>query len=118
MAAQGSRAASGRMWNSGAFDHPLANQEGRPIDVAIRCIAMQTVASGSGGPIPTNSTVVVPFRNAERRRSSTLEIPNHCGKGHPLTPNNVRLDQGESRWRCRQCGRERRRISGAAEPAA
>jgi hypothetical protein len=62
-------------------------------------MAMQTVANGSGGAIPTNSTLVIPFQNAERRRSSTLEIPSHCGKGYPLTPGNVRLDEGERRWR-------------------
>jgi len=54
-----------------------------------------------------HSTVAVRFQNAERRSSSILEIPSHCGKGHPLTPDNVRLDQGERCWRCRQRGRQR-----------
>ena len=52
---------------------------------AVRC-GFVAEKRGSGGAIPTNSTVVLPFQNAERRRSSTLEIPSPCGKGHPLTP--------------------------------
>jgi hypothetical protein len=51
MAAQGSRVASGRIWNSGDFDHRWPIRKGSQIDVAIRCIAMQTVANGSGGPL-------------------------------------------------------------------
>jgi hypothetical protein len=62
---------------------------------------------GSGGRIRTNSTVVIPFPNLHRRETGLAEVPSHCGKGHPLTPDNVRTDQGERRWRCRQCGRER-----------
>ena len=33
------------------FRSPSADHEGRPSDVAIRCIALQTVANGSGGRI-------------------------------------------------------------------
>jgi hypothetical protein len=62
---------------------------------------------GSGGVISTNSTVVVPFPNVERRKTGRAEIPGHCGNGHPLTPDNLRIDQGQGRWRCRRCGRER-----------
>jgi hypothetical protein len=74
---------------------------------AIRRIWAQTVSIGSGGVISTNSTVVVPFPNLPRRLTEVAELPTHCGNGHPLTPDNVRIDQGEGRWRCRQCGRER-----------
>jgi hypothetical protein len=63
---------------------------------------------GSGGAIPTNSTVTIPFPNVDRRKQlRRLEAPSHCGRGHPLTPDNLHMDQGERRWRCRQCGRER-----------
>jgi hypothetical protein len=34
-------------------------------------------------------------------------IPAVCGNGHPLSPENLRIDDREARWRCRQCGRER-----------
>jgi hypothetical protein len=37
------------MWNSGEFDHRWPIRIRRPMDVAIRCVAMQTVANGSGG---------------------------------------------------------------------
>ena len=36
-----------------------------------------------------------------------LAIPAACGNGHPLSPENLRIDDREARWRCRQCGRER-----------
>jgi hypothetical protein len=63
---------------------------------------------GSGGVIPTNSTAVIPFSSADRRRKDTsIKIPEHCGNGHLLTPHNVRIDQRERRWRCRQCGNDR-----------
>ena len=63
---------------------------------------------GSGGAIPTNSTLVIPFSRADRRRKiPSSEIPSHCGRGHPLTPGNLQIAARESRWRCRQCGRER-----------
>jgi hypothetical protein len=34
-------------------------------------------------------------------------IPDACGQGHPLTPDNLHIDAGEGRWRCRRCGAER-----------
>jgi hypothetical protein len=62
----------------------------------------------AGGVLATNSTVVIPFANLRHRREIGLgEMPSHCGRGHPLTPDNVRIDQVERRWRCRRCGRER-----------
>jgi site-specific DNA recombinase len=64
-------------------------------------------SSGSGGVICTNSTAVVHFPNIDRRKTRREEIPSHCGRGHPLTPDNLRIDQSEQRWRCLQCGRER-----------
>ena len=60
------------------------------------------------GAIATNSTTVIPFTSADRRRTvPSTEIPSHCGHGHPLTRGNVQIAARESRWRCRQCGRER-----------
>jgi hypothetical protein len=69
--------------------------------------ALQTVSSGSGGVISTNSTTVLQFPDIDRRNIRRWEIPSHCGSGHLLTPDNVRIDQREHRWRCLQCGRER-----------
>src|SRR5215469_8687977 len=34
-------------------------------------------------------------------------VPEKCGKGHPLTPENLHMADREGRWRCRQCGRTR-----------
>jgi hypothetical protein len=54
------------------------------------------------------SVFVNPFTSVNRRRKiASIEIPSHCGKGRPLTPDTVRIDQRERRWGCRQCGRER-----------
>ena len=45
----------------------------------------------AGGLIPTNSTTVVPFSSADRRRKiASNEVPDQCGNGHRLTPDNVR----------------------------
>ena len=62
---------------------------------------------GSGGLIATNSTAVVHFPNTDRRKIRRLDIPSHCGKGHPLTPDNLRIERSDQRWRCLQCGRGR-----------
>ena len=35
-------------------------------------------------------------------RARPLAIPDTCGNGHRLTPENVKVDQGERRWRCRR----------------
>ena len=54
--------------------------------------------SGSGGAIATNSTLVIPFSRADRRRKiARVQIPDHCGNGHRLTVGNVRIDQRELR---------------------
>jgi hypothetical protein len=75
---------------------------------AFGCKLVQNVANGSGGVLPTNSTTVIQFPSADRRRKiPSTEIPNYCGHGHPLTLNNLRIDLGERRWRCRQCARKR-----------
>jgi len=72
------------------------------------CKLVQNVANGSGGTIATNGTVVIPFSRADRRRKiAAFEVPNHCSNGHALTPDNLRIEQHERRWRCRQCGRNR-----------
>jgi transposase-like protein len=46
-------------------------------------------------------------------------MPAACGNGHPLSAENLRIEDGEARWRCRQCGRERAAASrGRRETAA
>ena len=59
------------------------------------------------GVIWTNSTAVVHFPNIDRGKNRQEEIPRHCGRGHALTPDNLRIDRSEQRWRCLQCGRDR-----------
>ena len=69
---------------------------------------MQNVAIGSGAAIATNSTLVIPFSRADRRRKiARVQVPDHCDNGHWLTVGNVRIDQRERRWRCRHCGNDR-----------
>jgi len=64
-------------------------------------IGIDNFKRGSGGAIPTYSTTVIPFTSADRRRkNSSVQIPNHCCNGHALTPDNVRIDHRERRWRC------------------
>jgi hypothetical protein len=54
-------------------------------------IGMDQLLIGSGGPLPTNSRLVIPFTSVDRRRKIvSIEIPSHCGKGHSLTPD-IRL---------------------------
>jgi hypothetical protein len=36
-----------------------------------------------------------------------MAIPDICGNGHLLTPDNLKVDQAKRRWRCRRCGRAR-----------
>jgi hypothetical protein len=36
-----------------------------------------------------------------------MAIPDVCGNGHLLTPDNLKVDQAKRRWRCRCCGRAR-----------
>lgn len=62
---------------------------------------------GSGGVLSTNSRVVVQFPSTDLRKIRRECIPDRCGNGHPLTPENLRIDRGERRWRCLQCGAER-----------
>jgi hypothetical protein len=50
--------------------------------------------------ICTNSTAVVHFPNIDRRKIRGEDIPSHCGRGHPLTPGNLRIDRSPHRWRC------------------
>ena len=89
------------------FDHRAGCVQEVP-DAATRCRSVHTVANGSGGLIQTNSTTIVPFSSADRRRkNAAIEVPDHCGNGHRLTPDNVRVEQREHRWRCRQCGSDR-----------
>jgi predicted nuclease of predicted toxin-antitoxin system len=74
--------------------------------------------AASGGALDTKSSVVVPFPTTDLSTVRLNRIPSCCGKGHPLTPDNLRIDEGEQRWRCLECGRERasacRRRNGAA----
>jgi hypothetical protein len=36
-----------------------------------------------------------------------MTIPEICGNGHLLAPDNLKVDQAKRRWRCRRCGRAR-----------
>ena len=36
-----------------------------------------------------------------------MAIPEICGNGHLLTPENLKVDRARRRWRCRPCGRVR-----------
>jgi hypothetical protein len=49
------------------------------------------------GVLCTNSTAVVHFPNSDRRKIRREDIPSHCGKGHALTPDNLRIDQSAER---------------------
>ena len=81
-------------------------KDGRRVEVPYFPLGFQAPIS-SGGVIPTNSTAVVHFPNIDRRKIQREEIPTHCGRGHPLTPGNLRIDRSQQRWRCLQCGRDR-----------
>ena len=53
-------------------------------------------AGSNPGVICTNSTAVVHFPNIDRRKIRREDIPTHCGRGHPLTPGNLRIDPAAS----------------------
>lgn len=73
---------------------------------ALRRVDRMAEKFGSGGVIPINSGLVVPFISTDRRRRSvSAATPSYCGNGHPLTAAN--LAKSGSRWRCRRCGAER-----------
>jgi hypothetical protein len=57
---QGVKSRLGATWNCGDFDYCWR----RPIDVAIRCINMQTVANGSGGTLVALFATASPPQNA------------------------------------------------------
>jgi rubredoxin len=64
----------------------------------------------AGACFEATKTEMVCFSTDGRRlasASSRSTMPAFCGHGHPLTPENVKVDQVERRWRCRRCGRER-----------
>jgi len=42
-----------------------------------------------------DKTVVVHFPNKDRRKIGREDIPSDCGHGHPLTPDNLRIDRSE-----------------------
>jgi hypothetical protein len=41
------------------------------------------------------------------RTLEPMTVPDICGNGHLLTLDNLKVDQANRRWRCRQCGRAR-----------
>ena len=77
------------------------------LSVAANSSKFRDVKRGSGGVLCTNSTVVVRFDNNDRRTLRQRHIPSCCGRGHSLTAENLRIDAGEGRWRCLECGRAR-----------
>jgi hypothetical protein len=83
------------------------NGSGGPL-VVLFAAASAPQKCGSGGMIPTNSTAVISFSSGDRRRKgASIEVPDYCANGHRLTPDNVRIEQQDRRWRCRQCGADR-----------
>lgn len=64
------------------------------------------VKFASGGVLPINSGLVVPFNSSDGRRRS-LATPSQCGNVHPLTAAN--LATTGARWRWRQCWAARAR---------
>jgi hypothetical protein len=73
--------------------------------VAIRFTTVQTVEIGSGGVLWSNqnSGGVLSLE----RILEPMAIPEICGNGHLLTPDNLKVDGATRRWRCRRCGRVR-----------
>jgi hypothetical protein len=87
-----------------------------------RLVSKVSIWLGSGGPLWSHSRGVVCFSDALELLRNALQaepsIPDACGKGHPLTPENLQMDDREVRWRCRQCGRERAAAFRARQKAA
>jgi hypothetical protein len=59
----------------------------------------------AGARFGATKTDVVCF--ALERVLESVAIPETCGNGHLLTPENLKVDHGKRRWRCRRCGRAR-----------
>jgi hypothetical protein len=62
---------------------------------------------GSGGALWSHSMGIFCFSDKDLRAPERPAIPAACGNGHPLSAENLLIDDREARWRCRQCGRER-----------
>lgn len=54
----------------------------------------------AGACFGATKTHVVCFSGDRVRQATT--IPRACGNGHLLTPDNLRIDEAEGRWRCRR----------------
>lgn len=61
-----------------------------------------TVAGACFGATKTD---VVCF--SQEHTLEPMVIPDICGNGHLLTPDNLKVDHAKRRWRCRHCGRAR-----------
>jgi site-specific DNA recombinase len=64
----------------------------------------------AGACFGATKTEVVCFSAGTLRQDAAPDpctVPGACANGHPLTPDNLHIDQNKGRWRCRQCGRER-----------
>jgi hypothetical protein len=74
---------------------------------------------GSGGPIWSDSRGVVCFSDALGLLRNALQtepsIPDACGKGHPLTPQNLQMDDRGTLALPAVRSRARRRVSGTAK---
>ena len=90
------RAAAARSEGAGKRGGP-ARQSG-----ARRCKPLQVVA---GACFEATKSHLVCFSLG--RVSQPMAIPDICGNGHLLTPDNLKVDQAKRRWRCRRCGRAR-----------
>jgi hypothetical protein len=88
----------------------LAEQRDRDVNAAF--IAYRKYLEANQSRFPTSAFAIASsewyFDFRERRcPHDSPAVPAACGNGHPLSAENLRIDDGEARWRCRQCGRER-----------
>jgi len=86
-------------------------------DLPIGCTTVQTVAMVAGACFGATKSQVVCF--SVERIFEPIAIPDICGHGHLLTPDNLKVDRARRRWRCRRCSRMRAaEFRARHEPAA
>ena len=90
-----------RRSNSGNSHHRWPNQQRRPLLGAIRCIAMQTVANGNGGPIAWRAIALGSRWTSDSRCSLPAEWTSHVSSvgldfRSPQSVNNLRHSRRKS----------------------
>jgi len=75
----------------------------------LRLLSVSGVSKGENSAPGADHKLLVRAENGKETQLVVYVVtrPSHCGHGHPLTAGNVRIAARDSRWRCRQCGRER-----------